>query len=114
MLRLLSRKAAAVQIQTAWRSVVQQRQAEQVWRSVRERREAREACARVFPQEQERKREERELARRRRKAATLRMQAHGCGLLARWRHRRHVAELGRASPTLGLVRLSVGEVRLSV
>ena len=52
--------------------------------------------------------------RRRCEAATLRLQAHGRGLLARWRHRRHVAELGRASPTPGLVRLSVGEVRLSV
>ena len=40
-LRSLVETAAVVQIQTAWRSTVQRRQAEQVWRSARERREVR-------------------------------------------------------------------------
>ena len=51
-LRLLLRKAAAVQIQTAWRSIVQRRRAEHVWKMIRERREAREARARDVLQRQ--------------------------------------------------------------
>ena len=51
-LRLLLRKAAAVQIQTAWRSIVQRRHAEHVWKMIRERREAREARARDVLQRQ--------------------------------------------------------------
>ena len=108
-LRSLVETAAVVQIQTAWRSTVQRRQAEQVWRSARERREAREARERALQQEQERQREERALTRQRRELATLRLQACGRGLLARRRHRRYMEEMGRASLPTGLVRLSVGE-----
>ena len=108
-LRSLVETAAVVQIQTAWRSTVQRRQAEQVWRSARERREVREARARTLQQEQERQREERALTRQRRELATLRLQTCGRGLLARRRHRRYMEEMGRASLPPGLVRLSVGE-----
>ena len=106
-LRLLLRKAAAVQIQTAWRSIVQRRHAEHVWKMIRERREAREARARDVLQRQA-WREEQALMRRRRQTAALRLQACARGHLTRRRIGRRAAELGHAERLTAEVRQSVG------